>query len=187
MHTDPAAAQLSGMLEARAFTVGEHIAFGHGEYRPGTTEGALLLAHELAHVAQQEGLSAETGSASEASLEREADDFAQSAIGGLLNGPRSMSIGNQDKRSKRGSRLGLRLQRKTADYKFQNISGFNVCVYCICERQGSIPEKVLSKGPDVPCAPGLTMEWSEGCTGWSEVSRTKLPQNPCPSSTTSCQ
>jgi pyrrolidone-carboxylate peptidase len=40
-------------LGAPAFTIGRHVLFGSGRYRPETPSGALLLAHELAHVVQQ--------------------------------------------------------------------------------------------------------------------------------------
>lgn len=40
-------------VRARAFTLGEHIVFGRGEYEPSSEGGRALLAHELAHVAQQ--------------------------------------------------------------------------------------------------------------------------------------
>ena len=55
VHTDVGAGRLAGTFDARAFTVGSHIAFAPGEYRPGTLEGDALIAHELAHVAQQRG------------------------------------------------------------------------------------------------------------------------------------
>ncbi|GAB3777832.1 hypothetical protein GCM10028796_57430 [Ramlibacter monticola] len=55
VHTDGAAAASANALSARAFTHGEHIAFAEGAYRPETTEGRRLLAHELTHVAQQRG------------------------------------------------------------------------------------------------------------------------------------
>lgn len=53
LHADGEAARLSAGLSARAFTVGEDVYFGAGEYRPDTETGRRLLAHELAHVAQQ--------------------------------------------------------------------------------------------------------------------------------------
>lgn len=53
VHADGAAAQLSGQLGARAFAVGQDLFFAGGQYRPGTTEGRRLLAHELTHVVQQ--------------------------------------------------------------------------------------------------------------------------------------
>lgn len=55
LHTDAQAGQLARSLHARAFTVGQEIAFAPGQYRPGTPLGDVLLAHELAHVAQQSG------------------------------------------------------------------------------------------------------------------------------------
>lgn len=42
-------------LDATAFTVGRHVVFRSGEYRPGTDGGRRLLAHELTHVVQQSG------------------------------------------------------------------------------------------------------------------------------------
>jgi hypothetical protein len=53
IHDDPEAAHLSQTLHAKAFTTGNHIYFNRGQYRPGTTEGNRLLAHELTHVIQQ--------------------------------------------------------------------------------------------------------------------------------------
>src|SRR6185437_9490048 len=40
-------------VKAIAYTVGENIAFDSGRYAPGTQHSRYLLAHELAHVAQQ--------------------------------------------------------------------------------------------------------------------------------------
>src|SRR5688572_16047328 len=53
VHHDQASADEADALEARAFTVGNHIYFGASQYRPGRGEGTALLGHELAHVAQQ--------------------------------------------------------------------------------------------------------------------------------------
>ncbi len=53
IHADHHAAELSDSLNARAFTHGPHVFFGHDEYRPQTQEGTHVLAHELTHVVQQ--------------------------------------------------------------------------------------------------------------------------------------
>jgi hypothetical protein len=53
IHTDSAAAEAAGSLNARAFAHGDHLAFDRGEFAPHTTAGDRLLAHELAHVIQQ--------------------------------------------------------------------------------------------------------------------------------------
>lgn len=55
IHTGSDAARLNETLHAHAFAVGEHIAFNEGRYRPESGPGRFLLAHELAHVAQQRG------------------------------------------------------------------------------------------------------------------------------------
>jgi hypothetical protein len=53
IHNDSQAAKAARAINAHAFTSGRDIVFGGGEYRPGTTEGKRLLAHELTHVVQQ--------------------------------------------------------------------------------------------------------------------------------------
>ena len=52
LHTQGSAAAAACSINARAYTLGHNIAFAHGEYAPNTPAGRLLLAHELAHVAQ---------------------------------------------------------------------------------------------------------------------------------------
>ena len=54
VHSDRAAAAVAEAFQARAFTVGRDIVFGEGEYHSGSAGGRKLLAHELAHVVQQQ-------------------------------------------------------------------------------------------------------------------------------------
>jgi hypothetical protein len=54
VHSDPVAARSASALSARAYTVGNHVVFGSGEWAPGTRAGQRLLAHELVHVMQQQ-------------------------------------------------------------------------------------------------------------------------------------
>jgi hypothetical protein len=53
IHTDAKAAESAQAVNARAYTVGNHIVFGAGQLAAGTNAGQRLLAHELAHVMQQ--------------------------------------------------------------------------------------------------------------------------------------
>jgi hypothetical protein len=53
VHTGPAAAESARAVNALAYTIGDHVIFGAGQYAPGTSAGRRLLAHELTHVAQQ--------------------------------------------------------------------------------------------------------------------------------------
>ena len=62
VHTDARAAESADSLLADAYTVGEHIVFGPGRYAPASPKGRDLLAHELAHVAQQSGTPSLAGS-----------------------------------------------------------------------------------------------------------------------------
>jgi hypothetical protein len=54
IHHDAAADRAARAHGARAFTSGETITFADGRYAPGRPDGVRLLAHELAHVAQQQ-------------------------------------------------------------------------------------------------------------------------------------
>lgn len=86
VHADAGAAASARAVGAQAYTVGSDIVFGDGRYRPETRDGARLLAHELAHVAQQRGApkpSARDGlrmTAPGDASEREADRVAEGAL-----------------------------------------------------------------------------------------------------------
>ncbi len=86
VHSDAAAAESANAVNASAYTVGHHVVFGGGQYRPDTSSGRELLAHELAHVVQQRGASIparglQIGSAS-SSFESSADHAASQALSG---------------------------------------------------------------------------------------------------------
>ena len=49
--------QTTQALNAKAYTVGNNIVFGSGQYSPETSSGKQLLAHELTHTVQQTGYS----------------------------------------------------------------------------------------------------------------------------------
>jgi hypothetical protein len=55
VHHDSGAARAAQALHSRAFTVGRDVFFNAGEYRPHTTSGRELIAHELTHTVQQAG------------------------------------------------------------------------------------------------------------------------------------
>jgi hypothetical protein len=54
LHTDARANQLSRSLAAEAFTTGRDVFFRRAAYDPASQRGRELVAHELAHVVQQE-------------------------------------------------------------------------------------------------------------------------------------
>lgn len=53
VHTGPDAGAFARSLGAKAVTSGDDIAFAQGRFAPDSAPGRTLLAHELAHVAQQ--------------------------------------------------------------------------------------------------------------------------------------
>jgi hypothetical protein len=55
VHDGGAASKVARSINARAFTVGNNIVFGSGEYSPDSESGRRLIAHELTHVIQQRG------------------------------------------------------------------------------------------------------------------------------------
>ena len=103
IHDDERAMESAQAVDALAYTVGPHIAFSK-QFRPSQQRDLNMLAHELAHVVQQDGVSVganakiEIGRADD-HTEREADEFASSVMNGTAN---------------RGlSRAGLRVARQT--------------------------------------------------------------------------
>ncbi len=53
IHTSEKAQQSARELNALAYTIGSHVVFNAGEYKPYSSGGRRLLAHELIHVVQQ--------------------------------------------------------------------------------------------------------------------------------------
>ncbi len=80
IHSGPAGNRAALKSGARAVTAGLDIAFGDGFYRPGSTGGRRLIAHELAHVLQQRDSGGRTSSA--ASAEAEARQAGAQVAGG---------------------------------------------------------------------------------------------------------
>jgi hypothetical protein len=88
IHTGANSQQAAGAVGARAYTIGQDIHFADGEYDPTGAAGLTLLAHEVAHTAQQSAGAPtrqnklEVSSDSDAS-EVEADHAADAMVQGL--------------------------------------------------------------------------------------------------------
>jgi len=85
VHTDARAATSARAVNALAYTMGQHVVFGAGQYTPGTSKGRQLIAHELVHTVQQ-GAGAvqrkvDIGPAAD-SYEREADRIMEQVTQG---------------------------------------------------------------------------------------------------------
>jgi hypothetical protein len=81
VHADTRAGESARAVRAHAYTVGRDVVFGAGRYAPGTAHGDRLIAHELAHVVQQE-----TGAAP--ALRRQFEHFGGVATPDPMSDPR---------------------------------------------------------------------------------------------------
>lgn len=163
VHRDSVGAGLSDKLNARAFTVGQHVAFGTGEYRPGTLVGDALIAHELAHVVQQGGAhdlpTVRGGHEATTVLEAEADQSAMVAVArdrGLLHG-----LSRIGKATRATFQQGLSLQRCGRErcppgQSFFPKAGVGLNLgpgLCRWECWPTPPEQRVAEGPSIGRAP----------------------------------
>lgn len=115
IHRGARAAAIANELDSHAFAFGNHVAFAHGAYQPGTPGGDALIAHELAHVLQQrdaadEGaVQVENDYGSDQALERDAGNAASGALMAIW--ARAQGAAATFGRIVPTMRSGLRLQR----------------------------------------------------------------------------
>jgi hypothetical protein len=114
IHTGPVAARKADEAGAVAFAVGEHVVMGASAPGAGTLEGDALLAHELAHVAQQSAAAADPIArrmpidSESAAAEAHADAAAVGAVAGL-HGAKGLAA-----RLGGAFKTGLQMQRCTS-------------------------------------------------------------------------
>jgi outer membrane protein OmpA-like peptidoglycan-associated protein len=107
VHTDTRAAASARAFRAQAYTLGADIAFASGRYAPSTPAGRSLIAHELAHVVQQQ-----QPATSASGAEERADAAAQRGAAGARVDPSSLgrapvAIMRQAETPGRSARFGL--------------------------------------------------------------------------------
>lgn len=91
VHTGSEAAAAAKSVQAHAYTVGDDVVFGEGQYQPDTAAGRRTLAHELTHVVQQrsgpvDGTDTGAGyrlSSPDDRFERAAEETADRVVAGL--------------------------------------------------------------------------------------------------------
>ncbi len=110
VHAAEAAGASARRLEAAAYTVGSDIVFAPGRYRTDTAEGSRLLAHELAHVAQQAAGAVAPGSI-------QCQDFGPEASGAPPDWDAKVKAAatSADKAALLQQAVGLTVVDKTAD------------------------------------------------------------------------
>lgn len=144
LHDDETGAALSNRLNARAFTVGEHVAFGRGEFRPGTVGGDALIAHELAHVAQQGATASPHAAKSDEPLEQDADRSAATAVSSLWDPARRMA-GKVRGNAMPAIRSGLTLSRCGKSPREKEIERLGDVEWAFLEKKRKDEEERLKK------------------------------------------
>jgi len=86
IHSNAIAAESARTLNALAYTVGQDIVFGAGQYAPAREDGRRLLAHELTHVLQQ-------GGQTEPQVQRQAAGPSPAPVAGASQNTVSLSEG----------------------------------------------------------------------------------------------
>jgi hypothetical protein len=116
VHTDARAAESAAALNAQAYTIGNHVVMGNGNYLPGTSSGQQLLAHELTHVVQQS--SSPVASANGATVQRQPAPAPAKAP----------AKGSKKKEEKPAPAKTYPVENCpfTSDFKDENEAGFNM-------------------------------------------------------------
>jgi hypothetical protein len=106
VHDGSLADEATRSVGATAYTLGHDIVFSSGAFRPDTIEGLHLLAHELAHVIQQDGTPTEPSALLHLGpvddpLEGEADRAADALMRNHALSPWQISAGRMQRRLQR--------------------------------------------------------------------------------------
>jgi hypothetical protein len=113
VHTGAAAGESARALHANAWTLGSDLVFAHGAYDTKSAKGQKLIAHELAHVVQQEHATRPEPqrelevSAPGDATEREAEAAADTVMAGGSAGIREAADGDTVHRLSTGAAIGL--------------------------------------------------------------------------------
>ena len=128
VHTDDRAARAAAALRAQAFTIGDDIYFAAGAYDPASETGVALIAHEVAHVAQQRGGSAPSSgrrvSRSDDAHERQAEAFARDFVGGRTKSRDPASVVNRMRAT--GERIPLPYREELEQHFGQSLDFLEV-------------------------------------------------------------
>lgn len=177
VHKDGGAAQSTRQLNAAAYTVGDDMVFGAGQYAPQAKRGRQLLAHELAHVVQQSrgGRSHEAESRAEAVAERIAHD--QWVRPEMVGGARLGLYKQNDDKKKEPEARQRSLTKRALSLNWEE--------FFLSEGlQLSLPPPISKKEPSVPELPSRLPVLSSGRfslglrLGFPELEAKKLPGAP---------
>lgn len=120
IHTDRTAQNLSSQINAQAFANGNDIYFNSGKFSPGSTQGGILLAHELTHTLQQGASSINKSAENNSASIKDERRISKDAAKGLY--PRHECSDGSSKAVKENSTIS------------QNFSGETLQLKCACQQ-----------------------------------------------------
>jgi hypothetical protein len=190
VHHDGQADQSARAVQASAYTVGYNVVFANGQYRPETSEGRTLMAHELAHVVQQESAPPTSTlklGAADSALERAADQAARGVATDPSRAPEMMLQRQPFPEDTRPPNLGPPVQELPLPPRCSIIRNNNGQWSWQCKGVpgiGSTPEIPLDPRdiPDrlrdlIPKGPGDTPGGGRQTFPWPPTPDTGLPPN----------
>ncbi len=104
VHTDAHAAQSARTVDALAYTIGQDVVFGTGQYAPRSSVGLRLIAHELTHTVQQTNSKLSPEVPLRLGAHDEYERQAETAASGVAN---NRSISNPSKIGVGGTPAGI--------------------------------------------------------------------------------
>jgi Domain of unknown function (DUF4157) len=131
VHTGTSAEASARSVDAHAYTVGRDIVFGAGRFTPATADGRRLLAHELAHVVQQQNGIARAAiiGQPDTHFERDADRAADAvARGGTARVAPSSASGIVQRTMICSKRLEAPVAGLVAKHSYIDDTGRNDCL-----------------------------------------------------------
>lgn len=134
VHSDAKAAESAQSVNALAYTVGQDVVFGAGQYVPHITRGKQLIAHELTHIVQQRTGGSHGQSKLEITLpndaaEQEADWAAESIVHGqsaIATSGLALQVARQTDKSPEAGESGAAAPAKADEGATAN-GGANAC------------------------------------------------------------
>ncbi len=171
VHSDEAASRSADALGAKAYTLGNDIAFSASAYAPHTSEGKHLLAHELAHTVQQQSAPPTPQSAIEvgleaSSLETEAENVANAIVTGRPATPIGQGVAAVARAPKKakgpagppqpeacGRKSNVRVAGFDGTAKGAHISAIDVSIKANAQTEVTLKWANLVSGTTVPANP----------------------------------
>ena len=151
LHTGIEAATAARSVNALAYTVGQDIFFGAGQYAPATQPGQKLLAHELTHVVQQRATPARS---SAPVIQRQGGGAAGAAAGPTEHRFTSNGVNVVVRQSCRPANFGFATVQAATEDALNAI--FNT--ECIEEsRRTRIQRNLTDHGLDLRCRPSASI------------------------------